>query len=93
MRLLILSMPAVFMCLGVNWMFVSTLLAGQKTGRVNSLRRTFSWMSIAIGGAFVVWAAIVMVSDVVKIAYPIVIMAVGLLLMVQGWAFNKFKLF
>jgi hypothetical protein len=81
------------MCLGVNWMFVSTLLAGQKTGRLASLRRTFSWMSITIGGSFVVWAAIVMVSDIVKIAYPIIIMAVGLLLMVQGWAFNKFKLF
>jgi hypothetical protein len=93
MRLLILSMPALFMCLGINWMFVSTLLAGQKTGRVNSLRRTFSWMSIAIGGAFVIWATIVMFSDLVKVAYPIVIMVVGLLLMVQGWAFNKFKLF
>jgi hypothetical protein len=93
MRLLILSLPAVFMCAGINWMFFSTMLFSQKSGRVASLRRTFSWMSITIGGSFVVWAVIVMFSDIVKIAYPIVIMGVGLLLVFQGWAFNKFKLF
>lgn len=93
MRLFILALPAVFMCAGVNWMLFSTMLLSQKTGRVDSLRRTFGVMSITIGGAFVGWAAIVMFSDIVKIAYPIIIMAVGLLLIVQGWAFKKFKLF
>lgn len=93
MRLLILSLPAVFMCAGINWMFFSTMLLSQKTSRVASLRRTFSWMSIAIGAAFAVWAVIVMFTDLIHIAYPIVIMSVGLLLVLQGWAFNKFKLF
>jgi len=93
MRLFILALPAVFMCVGVNWMLFSTLLLSQKTGRVASLRRTFGRMSMALGASFVVWGVIVMFADIIKIAYPIVIMSVGLLLALQGWAFQKFKLF
>lgn len=93
MRLFILALPALFMCGGVLWMAFSTVLLSQKTGRINVLRRTFGLMSIVVGGLFVVWAIAIMFTTLVKIAFPIVIGCVGLLLIVQGWAFNKLKLF
>ena len=93
MRVFILALPAFFMCGGVLWMAFSTLLLSQKTGRINVLRRTFGLMSIVVGGLFVVWAIAIMFTTLVHIAFPIVIGCVGLLLGLQGWAFNKLKLF
>ena len=94
MRLLVLSLPALFMCGGILWMFVATtLLAGRQNGRLSSVRRVFTQMSIGVGIAFIVWAIAVIIADMINIAYPLVMAFVGLLLLVQGWAFNKLKAF
>lgn len=94
MRILILSLPALFLCCGILWMVAATTLVAQKpTGRVNSLRRIFVQMSISVGIAFIVWAIAVIIIDIIHIAYPLVMAVVGVLLILQGWAFNKLKAF
>ncbi|MBA3470329.1 MAG: hypothetical protein H0T53_11875 [Herpetosiphonaceae bacterium] len=94
MRFLILSLPALFMCGGVLWVFVSiTLLGSRQDGRVKSVRRVFSQMSMVVGAAFILWAIAVIIADIINIAYPLMMVFVGLLLFVQGWMFTKLKAF
>ena len=93
MRPLILSLPAVIMCCGIIWMAAATTFLANKTGRVTDLRRMFSRMSLAVGAAFLVWAGIVVWLDIVKVAYPAIFAVVGAILIFQGWAFSRFKLF
>ena len=82
------------MCGGILWMLLATtLLAGRQNGRVHSVRRVFIQMSIGVGVAFIVWAVAVIIAGIINIAYPLVMAFVGVLLLVQGWAFNKLKAF
>ncbi len=93
MRPIILSLPAVIMCCGIIWMAAATTFLSNKTGRVTDLRRLFGRMSFIVGAAFLVWAGVVIAMDIVKIAYPMIFVVIGGLLMFQGWAFTRFKLF
>ncbi|WP_110514613.1 hypothetical protein [Herpetosiphon llansteffanensis] len=93
MRPLILSLPAVIMCCGIIWMAAATTFFANRSGRVADLRKLFSQMSLGIGAAFLVWAGIVMLLDIVKIAYPTIFAIVGAIFLFQGWAFSRFKLF
>lgn len=93
MRTLILILPALFMCCGVLWMFTVTLLLANKNGRVQSLRTLFVRMSLVIGVLFGVWGIAIIPAKIVHVGYPLVIMAVGVVLMIQAWAFNKYKFF
>ncbi len=82
------------MCGGVLWVFVSiTLLGSRQDGRVKSVRRVFSQMSMVVGAAFILWAIAVIIADIINIAYPLMMVFVGLLLFVQGWMFTKLKAF
>ncbi|ABX06109.1 MAG TPA: hypothetical protein DEF47_09425 [Herpetosiphon sp.] len=93
MRPIILALPAVFMCCGIIWMAAATTFLSNKTGRVTDLRRLFGRMSLIVGAVILVWAGVVIAMDIVKIAYPLVFAVVGGLLLFQGWAFSRFKLF
>src|SRR5215203_1096088 len=89
-RLFIVALPGLFMCCGVVWLFVVvTLLKSRQNGQPGNIRRRFSQMSIGVGLAFIVWAIAVMIASTIKIAYPLLMAFVGLLLIVQGWMFTK----
>jgi len=60
---------------------------------VTDLRRLFGRMSLIVGAVILVWAGVVIAMDIVKITYPLVFAVVGGLLLFQGWAFSRFKLF
>lgn len=55
-------------------------------------RPLFPRMSIGVGSAFIVWAGLVIVSDIVRIAFPLTIGGVGLFLVLQGVVLNRLKL-
>ena len=65
--------------------------AGQEQ-RLDTVRRGFIRMSYGLGLALLIWAGAILASSIVQVAYPIIFGVIGLLFLLQGLAFARFKI-
>ena len=88
MRLLILCLPVLLMFCGAFWLAIRVRQTPhEQRGPVG--KRLFMLMSYGVGVSFVVWAGFVLLFGIVEPAFPLIFMLLGLMLIWQGWIFNR----
>jgi hypothetical protein len=90
MTALLLTVPVWLMFGGAGWLMVAAARArGDSPSSI--VRAKFVRMSYAVGAGFLIWCGLVLMLDIIKPAYPLVIGVIGLLLVIQGYVFARFK--
>jgi hypothetical protein len=91
MEFFILSLPCPIVVIAFLALMIGYVRAGQEQ-RLPKMRRNFARMSYGLGLALLIWAGAVIASNIIRVAYPLTFGVIGLLFILQGLAFARFKI-